>query len=201
MASDSPSAVSGSTSTSPSLLLRVVARDDAAWQMLVSLYGPMVYRWARKAGLQAHDTLDVVQNVFLAVASDIGRFRRSRPEDSFRGWLWTICRHKVLDHFRDRQHQNIAVGGSTAHRQLQQATASPDPDTDEANSEMCRMRHRALALLRGHFEAHVWQAFLRTAVHGDHPADVAKDLGVSVSTVYRARFRVQKRLRSELAGL
>lgn len=151
-----------------------------------------------KAGIQATDAQDVVQNVFLAVASDIQRFDRARVSDSFRGWLWTICRHKVLDHFREKKHEAFASGGTTAQQRLQQFVL-PEPGAEQ-NTEMCRLRHRAVAMLRDQFENHVWEAFLRTAVHGDRPVDAARDLGISVATVYRARFRVLAQLRTELEG-
>jgi RNA polymerase sigma-70 factor (ECF subfamily) len=182
------------------LLVRVKARDGEAWRRLAYLYSPMVYRWARKAGLQAHDAQEVVQNVFLAVASDIDHFRRGRPGDRFRGWLWTIARHKILDQFRERQQRVVAAGGSTAQHRLQQF-ALPEPDSADECSERCRLRHRALAALCDQFDNHAWQAFLRTVVHGDRPVDVASDLGVSVATVDRARIRVLARLRTELEGL
>jgi RNA polymerase sigma-70 factor, ECF subfamily len=200
MTSDAPSAAAPSANTSISLLMRVKDREEAAWRRLVYLYSPMVYRWARKAGLQPDDAEDVVQNVFLAVASDIEYFQRHRPGDSFRGWLWTICRHKVLDHFRAKERHALAAGGTTAQQRLQQFTV-PEPDDDDESGEMCRLRHRAVATLREQFEKHVWAAFLRTVVGGDRPADVAADLGLSVATVYRARNRVLERLRTELAGL
>lgn len=194
---DNTSSAASSVSTSLSLLARAQARDEDAWGKLAYLYGPMVYRWTRKAGLQPDDAKDVVQNVFLSVASDIDRFRRNRPGDSFRGWLWTICRHKILDFFRDRQNLPHVAGGTTAQLRMQQV-AEPEPTPPDDQDEMCRLRHRALALLRGQFERHIWEAFLRTAIHGDRPLDVAKDLGISVATVYRAKFRVLSQLRGEL---
>lgn len=200
MLSDAAAPGSLSVSTSLSLLERAKARDGAAWDRLVNLYSPLVYRWARKAGLQAHDAQDVVQTVFLTVASDIDSFRRTRAGDSFRGWLCTICRHKILDRFRERRRQAEATGGSTAQHDIQQI-AAPEFDTEPGSDERCRLRHRALALLRDQFEPHTWQAFHRSVVHGDRPADVARDLGISVATVYRAKFRVLARLRKELEGL
>lgn len=200
MTPDTPSAASPSVQTSLSLLMCVKGRDEMAWRRLAHLYSPMVYRSARKAGLQPEDAQDVVQNVFLSVASDIDRFQRNRAGDSFRGWLWTICRHKVLDHFREKERQALAAGGTTAQYRLQQL-ALPEPTSDDESRDLCRLRHRAVAMLSGQFEKHVWEAFLRTVVHGDRPADVARDLGVSVATVYRAKDRVLARLRTELDGL
>ena len=42
-------------STSSTLLHRVRSRDPAAWQRFVNLYGPLVYHWGRRAGLQEAD--------------------------------------------------------------------------------------------------------------------------------------------------
>ncbi len=200
MTFDSSGDGSHSVSTSPSLLDGVRARDGAAWRRLARLYSPMVYRWARRSGLQSHDAQDVVQNVFLAVASGIEHFQRGRPGDSFRGWLWTTCRNKILDLLRKRQHELQAIGGSDAQRHIAEF-AMPELTTEEICAERSRLRHRALVLLRDQFEESVWQAFFRTVVHCDRPADVARDLGVSVATVYRARSRVQSQLRASLAEM
>ena len=87
-----------SDGTSSDLLSRVRAQDPAAWERLADLYGPLVYYWCRRSGLQEADAADVVQNVFVAVASAIENYRR-QADATFRGWLWTVTRSKVQDHF------------------------------------------------------------------------------------------------------
>jgi RNA polymerase sigma-70 factor (ECF subfamily) len=100
-----------SGSISSSLLERVRARDPQAWERLACLYGPLVYGWARQQGLQDADAGDVVQEVFGTVAARIADFRRDGPGASFRGWLWTITRNKLGDHFRRRASRPQAAGG------------------------------------------------------------------------------------------
>src|SRR5690349_15911239 len=90
-------------STASSLLFQLRAESPAAWGRFVSIYTPLVYRWVRRAGISANDAPDVVQDVFQGVAGQIVQFRRERPGDSFRGWLYAISRHKICDHFRHRQ--------------------------------------------------------------------------------------------------
>src|SRR5262245_56120301 len=85
------------SSLATSLLVRVRALDPQAWQHLMALFEPVVHGWCRAAGLQPADAADVQQEVFQAVALNIGKFRRDRPGDSFRGWLWGITRNKLLD--------------------------------------------------------------------------------------------------------
>ena len=193
------SATSGTLSSS--LLARVKDRDSDAWSRLVTLYGPLVYRWARQAGLQASDAADVVQNVFVAVSKDIARFRRDGPNQGFRRWLRAIARNRVYDHFRGVAGEPQAVGGTDAHRNLQQLADFPLDDDPNDSAEIDQLRLRAVELLRGEFKDNVWQAFWRVAIEGDQPAHVADDLGISVWAVYKARTRVLHRLNQELKDL
>ncbi len=189
-------------STSVSLLRRVQADDSEAWRRLVKLYGPVVYRWARDAGLQPSDAADVTQDVFGSLTRHIRHLSHKRPTDTFRGWLWTITRNRVRDHYRARRQQVQAAGGSDARQQLEQlADRPPDPQSESGSLELSGLRHRALQLVCQEFDPRTWKAFWRTAVEGDRPSDVAGDLGVSVWAIYKARSRVLSRLRAQLDGL
>src|SRR5438105_1424461 len=101
-----------STSTSRSLLGQLHANDPGAWDRLVRLYAPLVWHWCRKMDLPAQETADVLQDVFQAVAVHFHQFHRDRPGDTFRGWLRTITRNKVRDHFRAKQREPQAAGGT-----------------------------------------------------------------------------------------
>src|SRR5262249_51261202 len=145
---------------------------------------------------------DVVQEVFLTVSTHIGRFRRSQAGDSFRGWLWTICHNKIRDCYRRLQSRPQAAGGTTANVRLEQLPlAPPDEDSDEGGHEIRLTRRRALLQLRETFEKQVWDAFWLVVVEDRSPADVARELGMSVWAVYKAKSRVLHRLRQELDGL
>lgn len=192
-------ATSGSTSTS--LIARVKSRDPAAWNRLVDLYGPLVYRWSRAAGVPAGDAPDVVQEVFRLVYGHVGEFRRQREGDSFRGWLWTIARNQSRDYFRRRAHRRPATGGSEAHERLLEI---PQPESLDANEVVAgearhHLLHRGLELIRVEFEEPTWQAFWRTTVDGVPAIEAAADLGLSPGAVRQAKYRVLRRLRQELA--
>ncbi len=132
------------SSTSASLLARVQADDSEAWGRLVRLYGPVVYRWARDAGLQPNDAADVTQDVFGALTRHIGRLSHERPTDTFRGWLWTITRNRVRDHYRELRQQVRAAGGTAARERLEQlADSPPDPHSESGSLELGGLRHRA----------------------------------------------------------
>jgi RNA polymerase sigma-70 factor (ECF subfamily) len=191
----------GPGSTSSSLLRRVGQGDPDAWRRLVRLYGPLVYIWARQCGLQPADAADVHQETFVAVAGSVGDFRRERPDDSFRGWLWTITRNKICDHFRRRRGQAAAQGGTDAQEQLLQVPEPPKPSADSQADAGSQIARRAMELIRGEFEDRTWQAFWRTAVDGLKAAEVADELGMTLAAVYQAKYRVLRRIRQELGEL
>lgn len=186
-----------SNSSSATLVARLRAGDAQAWHRFSVIYGPLVLSWSRRAGLQENDSADVVQETFKAVAAHVGVFRRERPDDSFRGWLWTITRSKLLDHFRRRGRQPLAAGGSVAQQQLQELPDVPPAD-ESSHQEMAAVARRALAIIQTDFQETTWQAFWRTAVDQRPAASVAEELGLSVAAVYMAKSRVLLRLRQEL---
>jgi RNA polymerase sigma-70 factor (ECF subfamily) len=188
-------------STSRSLLSRLKTDDAAAWNRLVVLYAPLVHHWCRQFGLPTREAADVLQDVFQAVALNLNRFHRDAPGDSFRGWLRTITRSKVMDHFRRRSGQPEAAGGTEALQRLGQLPA-PEEGTDEHSlAEQAPVRtlfETALGLIRPEFEDRTWQAFWRTAVDDQRAPDVGKELGMSAGAVRVAKCRVLQRLREEL---
>jgi RNA polymerase sigma-70 factor (ECF subfamily) len=100
-------------------LERVRSFDFEGWQRLTDVYGSLVYRWCRQAGLAPEDAADVVQEVFLAVAQHIQDFHHDRPEDTFRGWLRTITHNKIQDQRRRGRGRPMAQGGSEAEQRLE----------------------------------------------------------------------------------
>jgi RNA polymerase sigma-70 factor (ECF subfamily) len=193
----------GPSSVSTSLLIRLKAHDQEAWRRFAELYGPEVYRWCRQAGLQPQDAADVSQEVFQAVAVSLGDFRRERPGDSFRGWIWTITRNKLRDAWRHAERQpHEGIGGSDFQRQLAECLAeSEDTDGTDGLTPTDAVVRRALNMIRPDFEDRSWQAFWRVAVEGHPASEVARDLGTNLNAVYIAKSRVLSRLRAELGDL
>ncbi len=185
-------------STASNLLGLVKANEGPAWRRLAALYTPLVYSWARHAGLQAEDASDVVQEVFRAVLTHIADYEAGPGPGSFRAWLWTITRNKLNDHWRRQRRQPVAVGGSDAQERLLESPAPECPQDEEPAGAGGGVLQRALERIRPRFEERTWQAFYRVTAEGQGPAEVAAALGMSVNAVYVARSRVLARLRQEL---
>ena len=191
-------------STSRSLLADARLADPVAWERLVRLYAPLVASWCRRFGVAGQDVVDVMQDVFSAVAGHLSGFRKDRPQDTFRGWLATITRNKIRDHHRRRAAEPPAAGGSDASLRMQQIL---DPSVDRDPAEVTDdflfddLLRTALDSIRGEFHEQTWRAFWGVVVEGRAAADVAADLGMKPGTVRVAKSRVLLRLRRELGDL
>ena len=188
-------------STSRSLLADARLAVPAAWERLVRLYAPLVSSWCRRWGVVEQDIVDLLQDVFLSVASNLDRFRKERPVDTFRGWLYTITRNKVRDHLRRRAAEPAAAGGSEALLKLQQildpnANSEPPEITDDGILD--EMLRKALESIRGEFHDRTWQAFWGVVVEGRLASGVAADLEMTPGSVRVSKSRVLLRLRREL---
>lgn len=184
--------------TRPSLLVRLKdTGDHEAWRQLVELYAPLVYRFLRRRGLQDADAADLTQEVLRAVASAIERFDYDPRRGTFRGWLYTVARHKLHTFLKRRQRQRCHTEEIEAERLLEE----PAPDEESALWEQeyrQRLFDWAAEQVRCHFQVATWQAFWRTAVEGQSPQQAAAALGLSVGAVYIARSRVLARLKEEV---
>lgn len=187
------------SSTDSSLLRRVQSEDAVAWSQFVDLYGPLIYFWAKRVGLDSHDAADILQDTLGATARSICDFRQQKSHGSLRGWLWTITRNKLNDHFR-RLSAARAVGGSDMARAILQLPEQlPDDEQDNsAQQQMWTLLQRAVAQVQAEFEARTWQAFWRVVVDHCTTADVAAELGLSANSVRQAKSRVLRRLREQL---
>jgi len=191
-------------SLSSSLLVRVQEMQPDAWARLVDVFTPIVYRWARQAGLSGADSADVVQEVFASIARRIPSFERQKEKGSFRSWLATITRNQIRDVFRKKQKQPDGRGGSTAMIRIME-TAAPESNAWEATVSVenleSRLPQRVLQMVRTDCDERTWQAFWMTAIEEKPASEVAKELGLSVASVYQAKSRTLRRLRKRMGEI
>jgi RNA polymerase sigma-70 factor (ECF subfamily) len=172
--------------------------DSEAWGNFVEIYGPLVYNYGRRHGLQDADAADLTQDVFRSVARAIGDFRYDPRRGSFRSWLFTVARTKRLNLEAQKCRHAQPGSDSKINDGLNQlpANESGGPDEDEWNKDFRRrLFDWAAPQVRREVTEVTWQAFWRTAIEGATPQTVAKDLGMNVGAVYAAKCRVVARLR------
>jgi RNA polymerase sigma factor (sigma-70 family) len=190
--------------TRPSLLVRIRdPRDGVAWAEFVDIYGPLVYDYGRRRGLQDADAADLTQDVLRAMATAADRFAYDPARGAFRSWLFTVTRRKLLDSARRRRPGDRGTGDTDVHRRLEEEEVGHSDGGDEDGIEWDRaFRQRLLdwaaGSIRGEFRPATWQAFWLCAVEGRPPREASASLGMSVGAVYAAKCRVLARLREEI---
>src|SRR5260370_37897418 len=114
------------TTTPVSLLQRLrQPAAQAAWERFVQLYTPLLRAWAHRLGLRDGDCDDLVQDVFAVLVRKLPEFEY-RPDQRFRGWLWTV----LLNKYRE-QRRRLAVGAGPGEVGLDDlVTPGPTPALD-----------------------------------------------------------------------
>jgi RNA polymerase sigma-70 factor (ECF subfamily) len=179
--------------TTPVSLLQELRQpqNSSAWERFVFLYTPLLYSWAQRLDLQAHDAADLLQEVFTLLLRKLPEFKYD-PSRSFRGWLRTVLVNKCRE--LHRPHQITEQDGAER--------AGDDPaqlfEEDEYRGYLVG---RALELMQANFEPTTWKACWESVVADRPAADVAQELGISVNAVYLAKSRVLRRLHQQLDEL
>jgi RNA polymerase sigma factor (sigma-70 family) len=189
-------AVDESPLTRASLLVQLRSGSNhIAWQEFVKLYGPVIYGFARKRGMQDADAADLMQDVMRSVSAAIGRLDYDRQQGTFRGWLFTITRNKIFNFLSARRIRPQGTGDSATNRIL---NSHPDDQDASAAWEMeyqRRLASLAMERIKSEFQDNTWRAFWLTSVEGASAAEVSKQLGLSPGAIYVAKSRVLARLK------
>lgn len=187
--------------TSLTLLEQLGEQSPGSWERFVRLYAPLVYGWARNAGVEPDHASDIRQEVFKVVWQKLPTFDSDRSDSGgFRSWLWGITRLQMLDHFRRESAQTPGAGGSSANFRLQELTeGSDEPESVAGNSAHQIVVQSAMEILQSETASDTWQSFYRMAVKGDSAKTIGEELGMTSKAVRQAKFRVTQKLR-ELVG-
>lgn len=189
------------SSTSPSLIerLRDEATREAAWREFCDRYGRLLYRWCAQWGLQASDAADVAQETLLVLVQQIDRFDYD-PQRSFRGWIKVVARRTWYLALRTGAGRP-ARGDAEQWRALRSLAARDDLGRRAEALAERELFEAAAARVQCQVEPTTWQAFQLSAIEEVPLAEVGQRLGLELSNVYRARYRVQRLLRQTLAEL
>jgi RNA polymerase sigma-70 factor (ECF subfamily) len=189
--------------TRASLLIRLRDGSDVdAWGEFVRLYGPVVYGFARKRGLQDADAADLMQEVLRSVARNAGKMEYDPARGTFRGWLYTVTRNKIYNFLTAQKNRPRGAGDSGAQERLDAIPdRQPERDDDWDIEYQRRLSAKAMERVRHEFQPNTWQAFWGTAVDGRAAQEVGAELRMTPGAVYVAKSRVLARLRDEVQRL
>ena len=184
--------------TRSTLLAQIRSPEDReAWEEFALIYQPVIYRMARRRGMQDADAQDLVQSVLIRVTGAIDRWEK-KPGLRFRHWLRRVARNAIFTAF-SRSPRDAAVGGTEIQQLMTEQPAVASDIEQELAVEHAREQYlRAAAIVQTDVNANTWRAFEMTVIDGKSCEEAATAISTSVGTVYAARSRVMRRLRDQV---
>jgi RNA polymerase sigma-70 factor (ECF subfamily) len=158
-----------------------------------------VYAYCRRRGLQASDVADVTQEVMAQVLRSIPDFTYQPERGRFRDWLGTITLTKLLRFLS--WNARAGKGGDAGAEELTKQVEAPESDTLWSEAFHARVLEVAMNRARPDFQEATWTIFEHAWLRGRAAPEVARELGVPIESVYLAKSRVLKRLRTEVVTL
>jgi RNA polymerase sigma-70 factor (ECF subfamily) len=178
-------------------------QDQSSWQEFFDTYWKLIYGVARKAGLDDAEAQDVVQETLASVAKHIPGFRYDPSIGSFKGWLLTMTRWRILDQMRSR--------GPFVPRSVTGTSVGPEEDVIDPASQALEavwaaeweknLLDAATAKVRLRVEPENYQIFDFYVNKSWAAEKVAKTFGTSVDHVYLVKHRVTEMLKAEVKRL
>lgn len=172
----------------PEVLLAAQRGDEGAITQLYREANPGLLRFLSARAPAVAD--DLAANVWLAVAEQLPRFRGD--ESAWKGYLFTIARRQIADHWRREARRRTSPVEPGAF--FEEAAA-----TDSANDGLRRVRDAELvALVVSHLSADQADVVLLRLVAGLDLDVVAQIMGKTIGNVRVIQHRAVKRLAAVL---
>ena len=167
--------------------------DKARLEELYRLYGKQVARWATRLGGPRADASDVVQEVFLVIAS---KFKEFRGEAKVSTWLFRITQNVVCNRRKsERSWGWLKASADPVARGL--PTSAADPSEPMELSDAKARVHKALDGL-GEAERN---ALILFEIEGLSGEEIAELTGVRTEAVWMRLTRARRQLIRRLARM
>ncbi|MHC5108500.1 MAG: RNA polymerase sigma factor [Planctomycetota bacterium] len=192
--------MASSDTTRLTLLLRLRDRSDSlSWEEFHDRYGELLYRYARGRGATHADAEDIVQEVEMYVFKAMSGFEYDARKGRFRSYLRTAVVHAM-----GRRASKAAKQAAFLDPKDFDYVAAEKESTADNHWELEWRHHRlrwALRTVAHEFEDVTMRAFQIHALGGATVEETASRLDISKASVYQAKSRVLKRIRSHLEAL
>jgi RNA polymerase sigma-70 factor (ECF subfamily) len=185
----------GMHESDPALVARAAGGDIDAFRALVEQHSRYLFGVAFRLVRRAEDAQDVVQDTWLKVHAQLGRFE---ARSDVRTWLTRIAVNCAIDHLR-----------SSKRREAAYDPVDLDDHASRAGAHAVQPGAERLVLAR-EIEARVGQtmsclttieraAFMLRHVEGMSISEIGSELGLKTSATKHCIFRAVRKMRAALA--
>lgn len=172
------------------LLERVAAGDSAALADLYDRYSGMLLGLARRVLHSTADAEEVLQEAFVQVWQQAGRYDRRKSAVST--WLVLLTRSRAIDRLRSRQVKDRTV--TNLQQEKRSSHTSPEGASNVLHHERrIRLRHEMARLPEEQREV-LELAFFS----GMTQSEIARDTGIPLGTVKTRTLLAMRKLRQAL---
>ncbi|HXC98620.1 MAG TPA: sigma-70 family RNA polymerase sigma factor [Verrucomicrobiae bacterium] len=182
-------------------------QDNSSWQDFFRVYWKLIYGVARKSGLTDAEAQDVVQETLISVAKHMPTFKYDPSIGSFKAWLLTMTRWRIIGQFRKRRpmEEHGSLPGNSTMR-TDAVEALPDPNALDVNQVweaewQTNLVNAAVEQLKLRTDPQRFQIFDFYVNKEWPPEKVAGRFGVSVDQVYQVKHRLTEAIRVEVERL
>jgi RNA polymerase sigma-70 factor (ECF subfamily) len=170
-----------------------------------SIYHPLIERYvkrqSRRFRLDHYDEDDIIQEVFVNIRRALSRFTYDKGKGGFRAYIRTTVKNQILQLCMRRNRERALPPTSPV---FETGGLDPPGDGDPSEDETLMLKAWSLALsevfAKNGFTPNNKAAFLRMAVDGASPKDVAAEFRLKPNAVYQLKHRVLNAVSARING-
>jgi RNA polymerase sigma-70 factor (ECF subfamily) len=165
------------------LIQRMLAHDKRAASLFYQTYAPKLLSFVRVKITDPHEAEDTVQDVLFAFLEAIRDFHGNCRISTY---LFSICRHKVIDYYRKKKIKQIVFSHAPEIEDVLSPLLGPEETLDAVllKEKLNRTLHKLLPQ---------YTYILRARYMLNMPvADIAKKLATTIKSAEMTLFRARK---------
>jgi RNA polymerase sigma factor (sigma-70 family) len=194
--------------TRQSLILRLQNWDDQeSWRDFFNTYWKLIYAVAIKSGLSDTAAQDVVQDTIVSIATGLKDGRYDSAGGTFKSWLYTVTRRRIMDHFRRMQARPVSAAVVAEDSSLTPLlNRIPDPATLNWENVWDKeweknLMDAAVANVKRQVKPLQYQLFDCLVFKNWPMSEIKQKLRVSMHQVYFAKAKISRMIEKEITRL
>jgi RNA polymerase sigma factor (sigma-70 family) len=178
--------------TSPTLLAKLQDKHNSeARERFIDVYGRIIEGLAVHFGARGKDVQEITSEVILRILQKIFQYKPEKGK--FRAWLTAVI-HNAWEDFRRQTRRAQSVGGSDWIARIHELPAQQEFEKRIDEGSILYLFCCAIDEVKRIVTAVQWACFAGFFIDEKSSAELAKELGISVASVFQNNKRVKDQL-------